>query len=68
MDRYGYKKGDLLRWTDLVKGESYVGLYLGPVGHGATGGNDIIALVGDKRVVWSGWQCDKLDKGEWTCK
>jgi len=29
---------------------------------------DIIVLVGDKRVNWDGWQCEKLDKGEWTCK
>ena len=29
---------------------------------------DVIVLVGDKRVNWDGWQCEKLVKGEWTCK
>ena len=68
MSKYGFEKGDLLKWTDYVKNESYVGLYLRSVDYPPTGGMDIIVLVGDKKVVWDGWQCDKLDKGEWTCK
>ena len=68
MDRYGFEKGDLLKWTDYVKNESYVGLYLRPVDYPSTGGNDIVVLVGVEQVVWNGWQCDKLEKGEWTCK
>ena len=70
-NNYGYKKGDLLRWTDLVKGESYVGLYLYPIDGYRTqdarsGGRDIVVLIGDKKVVWSGWQCEKLSRtGEW---
>ena len=68
MSKYGFKKGDLLKYIDYVKNESYVGLYLRPVDYPATGGNDIVVLVGDEQVVWNGWQCDKLEKGEWTCK
>ena len=69
MNKYGFKKGDLLKWTDYVKGESVVGLYLGmrPAPNMNLAG-DVIVLVGDKRVYWDGWQCDKLEKGEWTCK
>jgi len=69
MNKYGFKKGDLLKWTDYVKGESVVGLYLGmrPAPNMNLAG-DVIVLVGDKRVNWDGWQCEKLDKGEWTCK
>ena len=72
-NNYGYKRGDLLRWTDLVKGESYVGLYLYPIDGYRTQDarpavHDIVVLVGDKKVKWDGWQCDKLEKGEWTCK
>ena len=69
MNTYGFKKGDPLKWTDYVKGESVVGLYLGmrPAPNMNLAG-DIIVLVGDKRVNWDGWQCEKLDKGEWTCK
>ena len=69
MNKYGFEKGDLLKWTDYVKDESVVGLYLGM--RPAPNMNlacDIIVLVGDKRVNWDGWQCEKLDKGEWTCK
>ena len=69
MNKYGFKKGDLLKWTDYVKGESVVGLYLGmrPAPNMNLAG-DVIVLVGDEQVVWDGWQCEKLDKGEWTCK
>ncbi len=69
MNKYGFKKGDLLKWTDYVKDESVVGLSLGmrPAPNMNLAG-DIIVLVGDKRVNWDGWQCEKLDKGEWTCK
>jgi len=69
MNKYGFKKGDLLKWTDYVKGESVVGLYLGmrPAPNMNLAG-DVIVLVGDKRVNWDGWQCEKLVKGEWTCK
>jgi len=69
MSKYGFKKGDLLKWTDYVKNESVVGLFLGmrPALNMNLAG-DIIVLVGDKRVNWDGWQCEKLDKGEWTCK
>ena len=69
MNKYGFKKGDLLKWTDYVKGESVVGLYLGmrPAPNMNLAG-DVIVLVGDKRVNWDGWQCEKLDTGEWTCK
>ena len=69
MSKYGFKKGDLLKWTDYVKNESVVGLFLGmrPALNMNLAG-DIIVLVGDKRVNWDGWQCDKLEKGEWTCK
>jgi len=69
MNKYGFEKGDLLKWTDYVKGESVVGLYLGmrPAPNMNLAG-DIIVLVGDKRVNWDGWQCEKLVKGEWTCK
>ena len=69
MSKYGFEKGDLLKWTDYVKGESVVGLYLGmrPAPNMNLAG-DVIVLVGDKRVYWDGWQCDKLEKGEWTCK
>ena len=69
MNKYGFKKGDLLKWTDYVKDRSVVGLFLGmrtPPNMNLAG--DIIVLVGDKRVNWDGWQCDKLEKGEWTCK
>ena len=66
MNKYGFKKGDLLRWTNLVKGESYVGLYLRPMNI-TIGTRDIVVLIGDKKVSWSGWQCEKLsDKGEWS--
>ena len=73
MSKYGFKKGDLLKWTDYIKGRSEVGLFLGdaiPKGspiHRLSMG-DIVVLVGDEQVIWDGWQCDKLDKGEWTCK
>jgi len=69
MSKYGFEKGDLLKWTDYVKNESVVGLFLGmrPALNMNLAG-DIIVLVGDKRVNWDGWQCEKLDKGEWTCK
>ena len=69
MSKYGFEKGDLLKWTDYVKNESVVGLFLGmrPALNMNLAG-DIIVLVGDKRVNWDGWQCDKLEKGEWTCK
>ena len=69
MNKYGFKKGDLLRWTDYVKDKSVVGLFLGmrPAPNMNLAG-DVIVLVGDKRVYWDGWQCDKLEKGEWTCK
>ena len=69
MNKYGFEKGDLLKWTDYVKGESVVGLYLGmrPAPNMNLAG-DVIVLVGDKRVNWDGWQCEKLVKGEWTCK
>ena len=72
MNKYGFKKGDLLRWTDYVKDRSVVGLFLGmrPAGlpREMNLAGDIIVLVGDKRINWDGWQCEKLDKGEWTCK
>jgi hypothetical protein len=81
MNKYGFKKGDLLRWTDYTatddthspilrrRPKSVVGLFLGmrPALNMNLAG-DIIVLVGDKRVNWDGWQCDKLEKGEWTCK
>ncbi len=74
MSKYGFKKGDLLRWTDYTTGhsnepKSAVGLFLGmrPAPNMNLAG-DIIVLVGDKRVYWDGWQCEKLDKGKWTCK
>jgi len=81
MSKYGFKKGDLLRWTDYTatdnthspvlrrQPKSIVGLFLGmrPVPNMNLAG-DIIVLVGDKKVFWDGWQCEKLDKGEWTCK
>ena len=69
MNKYGFKKGDLLRWTDYVKDRSVVGLFLGirPALNMNLAG-DIIVLVGDKRINWDGWQCEKLEKGEWTCK
>ena len=81
MNKYGFKKGDLLRWTDYTatddthspilrrRPKSLVGLFLGmrPALNMNLAG-DIIVLVGDKRVNWDGWQCDKLEKGEWTCK
>mgnify|MGYP000026388342 FL=1 len=81
MNKYGFKKGDLLRWTDYTatddthspilrrRPKSLVGLFLGmrPALNMNLAG-DIIVLVGDKRVNWDGWQCEKLDKGEWTCK
>ena len=76
MNKYGFKKGDLLRWTDYVSlrhahdsPKSLVGLFLGmrPALNMNLAG-DIIVLVGDKRVNWDGWKCEKLDKGEWTCK
>jgi len=69
MSKYGFEKGDLLKWTDYVKNESVVGLFLGmrPALNMNLAG-DIIVLVGDKKVNWDGWQCEKLDKGEWTCK
>ena len=69
MDKYGFEKGDLLKWTDYVKNESVVGLFLGmrPALNMNLAG-DIIVLVGDKRVNWDGWQCEKLEKGKWTCK
>ena len=72
MNKYGFEKGDLLKWTDYVKDRSVVGLFLGmrPAGLPREMNlvGDIIVLVGDKRVNWDGWQCDKLEKGEWTCK
>ena len=72
MNKYGFKKGDLLKWTDYVKNESVVGLFLGmrPAGlpREMNLAGDVIVLVGDKRVNWDGWQCEKLEKGEWTCK
>ena len=69
MSKYGFEKGDLLKWTDYVKDESVVGLYLGVrLAPNMNLAGDIIVLVGDKRVNWDGWQCEKLDKGEWTCK
>ena len=73
MNKYGFEKGDLLKWTDYVKDESYVGLYFRPTDGYRTqdarpAGQDIVVLVGDKKVIWDGWQCDKLEKGEWTCK
>jgi hypothetical protein len=69
MNKYGFKKGDLLKWTDYVKDRSVVGLFLGirPALNMNLAG-DIIVLVGDKRINWDGWQCEKLEKGEWTCK
>ena len=69
MNKYGFEKGDLLKWTDYVKDESVVGLFLDmrPAPNMNLAG-DVIVLVGDKRVYWDGWQCDKLEKGEWTCK
>jgi len=81
MNKYGFKKGDLLRWTDYTatddthspilrrRPKSVVGLFLGmrPALNMNLAG-DIIVLVGDKRVNWDGWQCEKLEKGEWTCK
>ena len=69
MSKYGFEKGDLLKWTDYVKNESVVGLFLGMrlVAHWVYQG-DVIVLVGDKKVNWDGWQCEKLEKGEWTCK
>ena len=72
MNKYGFEKGDLLKWTDYVKDRSVVGLFLGmrPAGlpREMNLAGDVIVLVGDKRVNWDGWQCDKLEKGEWTCK
>ena len=77
MNKYGFKKGDLLRWTNYATPDSHsrgmpkstVGLFFGmrssPDMYAA---GDIIVLVGDKRVNWDGWQCEKLEKGEWTCK
>ena len=69
MNKYGFKKGDLLKWTDYVKGKSVVGLFLEmrPEPNMNLAG-DVIVLVRDKRVNWDGWQCEKLVKGEWTCK
>ena len=81
MNKYGFKKGDLLRWTDYTatddthspilrrRPKSVVGLFLGmrPALNMNLAG-DVIVLVGDKRVNWDGWQCEKLEKGEWTCK
>jgi hypothetical protein len=69
MNKYGFEKGDLLKWTDYVKDRSVVGLFLGirPALNMNLAG-DIIVLVGDKRINWDGWQCEKLEKGEWTCK
>ena len=72
MSKYGFKKGDLLKWTDYVAHDSpksVVGLFLGMRKDANMNlAGDIIVLVGDKRIFWDGWQCDKLDKGEWTCK
>jgi len=71
MNKYGFEKGDLLKWTDYVKDRSVVGLFLDMrlTDHPNMNlSGDIIVLVGDKRIFWDGWQCDKLDKGEWTCK
>ena len=69
MNKYGFKKGDLLRWTDYVQDKSVVGLFLDmrPAPNMNLAG-DVIVLVGDKRVNWDGWQCEKLVEGEWTCK
>jgi len=81
MNKYGFKKGDLLRWTDYTatdnthspvlrrRPKSVVGLFLGmrPALNMNLAG-DVIVLVGDKKVNWDGWQCEKLEKGEWTCK
>ena len=61
MNKYGFKKGDLLRWTDYVQDKSVVGLFLDmrPAPNMNLAG-DVIVLVGDKRVNWDGWQCEKL--------
>ena len=81
MNKYGFKKGDLLRWTDYTatdnthspilrrQPKSVVGLFLEmrPEPNMNLAG-DVIVLVGDKRVNWDGWQCEKLVEGEWTCK
>ena len=81
MNKYGFKKGDLLRWTDYTatddthspilrrQPKSVVGLFLEmrPAPNMNLAG-DVIVLVGDKRVNWDGWQCEKLEKGKWTCK
>ena len=81
MNKYGFKKGDILRWTDYTatddthspilrrQPKSVVGLFLEmrPAPNMNLAG-DVIVLVGDKRVNWDGWQCEKLVKGEWTCK
>jgi len=81
MNKYGFKKGDLLRWTDYTatddthspvlrrRPKSVVGLFLDmrPEPNMNLAG-DVIVLVGDKRVNWDGWQCEKLVEGEWTCK
>ena len=45
MSKYGFEKGDLLKYIDYVKNESYVGLYLRPVEYPATGGNDVHLLI-----------------------
>ena len=71
MNKYGFKKGDLLKWTDYVKDRSVVGLFLGMrlADHPNMNlAGDVFVLVGDKKVFWDGWQCEKLEKGEWTCK
>ena len=71
MNKYGFKKGDLLRWTDYVvpEGKTVVGLFLDMRPEPNTNlAGDVIVLVGDKRVNWDGWQCEKLVEGEWTCK
>ena len=64
-----FKKGDLLKWTDYVKEEYELGLFLEmrPEPNMNLAG-DVIVLVGDKRINWDGWQCEKLEKGKWTCK
>ena len=80
MNKYGFKKGDLLRWTNYMTPNSHsrgmpksiVGLFLGmrPAGlpREMNLAGDVIVLVGDKRVNWDGWQCEKLVKGEWIWK
>ena len=69
MNKYGFKKGDLLRWIDYVNDKSAVGLFpeMRPEPNMNLAG-DVIVLVGDERINWAGWPCEKLVKGAWTCK